>query len=1053
LAHFEEKYIMSDFTGSIPGIAIIGMAGRFPDAPTIEAFWQNLRDGKEAVSFFSEQELLDAGVPPEVLQDPNYVRARAVLDQADLFDAAFFNVSPREAELTDPQHRLFLECAWEALERAGYDPASYEGTIGVYAGVGMNTYMLFNLYPQRHLLETAGFQQAMLGNDKDFLPTRVSYKLNLTGPSVSINTACSTSLVAVHFACQSLLNGECDIALSGASRVLLPQITGYLYQVGAIHSPDGHCRAFDAQAQGTVSGSAVGIVVLKRLADALADGDTILAVIKGSAINNDGAYKVGFTAPSVAGQARVIAEAQSIAGVDADTISYVEAHGTGTPLGDPIEIEALTQIFRAKTDKRRFCALGAVKTNVGHTDAASGVTGLIKTVLALQHRQIPPTLHFERPNPMTALADGPFYINTTLIDWPSSGGPRRAGVSSFGMGGTNAHLILEEAPRPRPAAPATPPYLLVMAAQSAAALNTITANLADWLQQHPDCALTDVAFTLQRGRHAFRYRRTLVARDAADAAQALVARDPTRIRTNYAPTSPPPVVLLFPGQGTQYTTMSAGLYATQPAFRDAMDDCAARFRRHLGFDLREIIFGESSRGTLDSSFVVRRSATAADLDQTEYAQPAIFAVCYALAQLWLAWGLPIDAMLGHSLGEYVAACLAGVLTLDDAVRLVALRGQLMQAMPTGAMLAVGMAEADLVPLLGSDLALAAVNGPAQCVVSGALAAIDALAQQLHDQGVTARRLHTSHAYHSPLMEPVIAPLVAAVRECRLRAPQRRYISSLSGRPITAAEATDPAYWGRQMREPVRFAAGLAQLVNGQAAVLVELGPGQTLSTLARQQAGSGVLVVATVRHAREQREDAEVLFEALGQLWLAGVSIDWARVHAGAWRRRVLLPGYPFQRQRFWIEADHHAQPVAAIGEAEQRVQEEPHHPRPGLTTDYVAPADDTQTTLVAIWQQLLGIEPIGIYDNFFELGGHSLLATQLMSQLRTVLHVELPVRQIFEVPTIAALAQAVEQHLSEQVEHAELLQALAEVKQLSPDEVQALLAAEQDAEDGDAAA
>ena len=873
-------------------IAIIGMAGRFPGADDVASFWQNLRAGVESISILTDEELAAAGLDLAVTRQPNYVRAAPVLADIELFDAAFFGYTPREAEIMDPQQRFFLECAWRALESAGYDPDRYRGAIGVYAGVSMSSYLI-NLYSNRALLRAASTFQITIGNDKDHLPTRVSYKLNLRGPSVTVQTTCSTSLVAVHLACQSLLSGECDMALAGGVSIKVPQKAGYLYQPDNINSPDGHCRPFDAKAQGTIRGSGVGVVVLKRLAEARADGDHVAAVVKGSALNNDGALKVGYTAPSVEGQAQVIAEALSIAGVEADSIGYVEAHGTATAIGDPIEVAALTKAFRATTRQKNFCALGSVKSNIGHLDAAAGVAGLIKTVLALQHKQLPPSLHFEQPNPKIDFASSPFYVNATLSEWAAAGTPRRAGVSSFGIGGTNAHAVLEEAPAP-PAADASRPWqLLLLSAKTGAALDAATANLAAYLRQHPEAELADVAYTLQVGRRAFNHRRMLVCRDLADALAALETTDAQPVLTAVQQTGAPAIVFMFPGQGAQTVNMGLALYGQEATFRAEVDRCAEGLHAHLGLDLRTVLYPQAAPS----------DDTRRQLNQTWLTQPALFVVEYALARLWMSWGVRPAALVGHSIGEYVAACLAGVLSLEDALALVAARGRLMQQLPAGAMLAVQLGETELAARLGPQLSLAAVNAPGLCVASGPEAAIADLEQRLSAEGVAARRLQTSHAFHSAMMEPMLATFTAQVQRLRLSPPQIPYVSNVTGDWITPAEATDAHYWAKHLRQTVRFAAGLAELRKEANCVLLEVGPGQTLSTLAKRQAqqAGAPAVVASLPRRQAGQADAEDLLRALGQLWLRGTAVDWAGFYAAERRRRVPLPTYPFERQRYWI--------------------------------------------------------------------------------------------------------------------------------------------------------
>ncbi|AGP41608.1 SDR family NAD(P)-dependent oxidoreductase [Sorangium cellulosum] len=873
-------------------LAIVGMAGRFPGARDVAAFWQNLCAGVESVAILTDEELLAAGVDPALIARPDYVRARAVLDDIDLFDADLFGFTPREAAALDPQHRLFLECAWEAFENAGIDPERAGGPVGVYAGSSLSGY-LTHLFPGGPRLQSAADVAALLALDKDFLTTRVSYKLNLEGPSIAVQTACSTSLVAVHLACQGLLTGECDLALAGGVSIGVPQKVGYLYQEGAIASPDGHCRAFDAEARGTVGGSGVGVVLLKRLDDAIADRDAIIAVIKGSAVNNDGRAKVGYTAPRVEGQARVIRAAHAAAGVDADSIGYVEAHGTGTPLGDPIEIAALTRAFRATTDREGFCAIGSAKTNVGHLDAAAGVTGLIKAALAVAHGRIPPSLHFRAPNPALDLESSPFYVAAELAAWTPEGAPRRAGVSAFGLGGTNAHVVLEQAPPPPEADPPRACELLVLSARSSASLERLTDALAEHLEAHAELALGDVAHTQQLGRRAFAHRRAVVCRSREEAALALRDRGGA-LRTGGPVAGPRPVAFLFPGQGAHRPNMGRDLYETEPAFRAEVDACASRLERHLGLDIRALLFPAPA----ELEDAARR------LDRTSMTQPALFVVEYALARLWMAWGLTPDAMLGHSVGEVVAACVAGCLSLDDALALVAARGRLMEATPEGAMLAVSASEAEVAGWLGEEVALAAVNGPRQCVLSGRTAAIQRVEREAAGRGVEARRLRVSRAFHSHLMEGALDGFREAVGRVTLRAPRIAWVSNVTGTWITAAEAQDPGYWVRHLRSTVRFAGGVTALREEPERILLEVGPGQTLTALCRQVAG-GSLALASMPAGREAGAAGAAgaaLLDAVGQLWVAGAAVDWTGLQAGRRRRRVALPATPFERKRYWLE-------------------------------------------------------------------------------------------------------------------------------------------------------
>ncbi|HIK08631.1 MAG TPA: acyltransferase domain-containing protein [Trichormus sp. M33_DOE_039] len=876
-------------------IAIIGMAGKFPGANNLEEYWQNLRNGIESVTTLTDDQIQTNGVDPALLKHPNYVKRQALIDNIEDFDADFFGFNPREAEILDPQHRLFLECAWSALEDAGYNPENYTGAIGVYAGAAMNSY-LFNLVTNPHIQNQVSRYQLFLSNDKDFLTTRVSYKLNLRGPSLDIQTACSTSLVAVHVACQSLLSGECDIALAGG--VSLAKATGYLYQEGGIYSPDGHCRAFDAKAQGTIAGSGLGIVVLKRLQEAIEDRDYIHAVIKGSAVNNDGGLKVSYTAPRIDTQAAVIRAAQALAAVEPTDISYVETHGTGTALGDPIEIAALTQAFRSGTEKTGFCAVSSVKTNIGHLDAAAGIASLIKTVLALKHKQIPPNLHFQEPNPQIDFSQTPFYVNTNLVDWETDKTPRRAGVSSFGIGGTNTHVILEEAPvfEQRSSTASQNPQgrdyqLLVLSAKSEKALEQATINLATHLQQHPELNLADIAYTLQRGRQDFEYRRMVLCPTTQEAAQILERETKyTRASSEKSPS----IAFMFPGQGSQYLNMGKELYDTEAIFREQIDHCCELLQHHLGLDLRCLWRAELS-------LLFEKESIPNPQSQTIYAQPALFVIEYALAQLWISWGIQPQAMIGHSIGEYVAATLAGVFSLSDALALVALRGRLMQQCPTGAMLSVGMSADILQPLLTDNLVIAAYNAPELCVVSGTEAEIAQLEQNLNQQGISSRRLQTSHAFHSPLMEEMMPSFIAALQKIQLQTPKIPFISNLTGTWITPEQATDPYYWTNHLRQPVQFATGIRELLTESQQILLEVGAGRTLSTLAKQQTNTHK-ILSSLRHPQDTQSDVAFLLQTLGQLWLAGVSINWKNFYTHEQRQRLPLPTYPFQRQRYWIE-------------------------------------------------------------------------------------------------------------------------------------------------------
>ena len=868
-------------------IAIIGLIGCFPKSKNIEKFWQNLRDGVELIHFFTDQELKDLGVDSADLTNPYYVKAEGVVENIDLFDASFFDINPREAEIMDPGLRFFLEYAWTALENAGYSSEAYNKPIGVYTGIGFGGY-LPNIYSNSEIIESVGQQQIEKGVSPASV-TLASYKLNLQGPSFAVQTTCSSSLVALHLACQSLLSGECDVAL--AAGVSISEAVGYVYQQEGIASPDGHCRAFDAKAKGCPRGRGLGIVVLKRLEEAIADGDCIHAVIKGSAINNDGADKVSYTAPGIHGQAKVIRAAQIMAEVEPETITYIETHGTGTTLGDPVEIAALTQAFRSKTHKKDFCAIGSVKTNIGHLDEAAGVAGLIKTVLALKHKQIPPSLNFEEPNSQIDFTNSPFYVNDTLSEWKTNGTPRRAGVSSFGFGGTNAHVILEEAPIIQPSSPSRPWQLLLLSAKTSTALETATENLANYFQEHPDLNLADVAHTLQVGRWTLNHRRMVVCQDQEDAIKAL--QNPQRAFTHYQEPCNRPIVFMFSGQGTQYVNMGRELYESETEFKQQVDYCCELLKPYLEVDLRTVLYPSEEKALIAMQ----------NLQQTAITQPALFVIEYALAKLWMAWGVCPQMMIGHGLGEYVAATLAGVFSLEDALAIVANRGKLMQQLPSGAMLSVQLPEQEVQQLLEKEISLAASNAPSECVVSGSEAAINQLQQKLQQLGVNCQRLHTNHAFHSQMMSPIIETFTRTLQLVKLNPPKTPFVSNVSGTWITAAEATDPNYWAKHLRQPIRFSQGISELLL-QPRILLEVGPGRTLSSLAKQHQTDQLITLTSIRHPQEQQSDVAFLLNTLGQLWLLGVKIDWLGFYANQKRHRIPLPTYPFERKRYWLEVN-----------------------------------------------------------------------------------------------------------------------------------------------------
>jgi phthiocerol/phenolphthiocerol synthesis type-I polyketide synthase E len=953
-------------------VAIIGMAGRFPGAADLDAFWANLAGGVESSETLAAQ---------------------------DEFDAGFFGIPDSSALLLDPQHRVFLETCWAALEDAGYDPADVPGAIGVYAGSSDTDYQSA-LRTHRDRLAFASDWQIRIATGRDFLTSRVAYKLGLRGPAVTVQTACSTSLVATHLAGQALLGGDCDLALAGGVTVHLWSDTESGGDDAGLVAPDGHCRSFDADAAGTVFANGVGVLVLKRFADARRDRDHIWAVIRGSAVNNDGLDKIGFAAPSIDGQAAVIRDAQLAAGVDPANIGYVEAHGTGTPLGDPIEIAALTKAFRRATDQRGYCPIGSVKTNIGHVDAAAGVAGVIKTVLAMRHGILPPSLNFRAPNPRCDLADSPFFVPTEPRPWRRDRGPRQAGVSALGIGGTNAHLILEEAPDTPAPAIGPPCQLLVVSARTGSAVARAATRLGTHLREHRHTELADVAWTLQVGRRAHAHRRFAVCADHDTAAAALA-------RITAEPDSDPvdrPVAFAFPGQGGQHLGMCRELYEHAPGFRVPFDECAdLAMAAGLDIDLRDIVRPE------------RAPVGGRIHDQTLHgmnvAQPAVFAAEYALAGLLRGWGVRPDVLVGHSLGAYAAATVAGVFSLPDAMGLVVERGRLLHTVEVGAMAAVPLPEADLMPMLTDDLDLAVVNGPAQCVVAGPRDAVGALLHKLADLGIDATVLRIPAPAHSRYVEPIMAAFDQRVGALRLHPPSVPVLSEITGSLLSVAEITDPAYWSAHLRRTVRFGAALSTLFGQPDRMIVEVGPGHALSTIARRHPGRppGVTAVPTLPHAEQDDSALATLLTAVGTLWSAGTPIDWTALHEGRPRHRVSLPTYPFERRRYTVDP-----PVwfpAATGRSIDPASGNGTLAGPPPPAETPA-ATNRETQVGDLYRQVLGVASVEPRDSFFALGGDSVIAAQLVRLVRHTFAIPVPLRAIFRNPTVADLARYVDEQL-----------------------------------------
>ncbi len=964
-------------------IAVIGMACRFPDAGDTEAFWHNLEEGRESVKPLG-------GLPPEG-KEPGYVHAGSVLEGIDLFDADFFGFSPREAALLDPQQRLFLEIAWESLEHAGYDPERYDGAIGVFAGAGFNHYLTNNLLKGRQSKSGAEGFLLQISNACDNLATRISYKLNLKGPSLSIQTACSTSLVAVHYACQSLLNSEADMALAGGVTLRVPQEVGYIHEKGMIHSEDGHCRPFSDQASGTVFGSGAGAVVLKRLREAERDGDTIHAVIKGSAVNNDGGAKVGYTAPSSKGQADVLSSALTFADVPPESATQIEAHGTGTSLGDPIEFEALNRVYNSGTPGFR-CALGAVKGNLGHLENAAGIASLIKMVLSLKHKVLVPSINYERPNPHISFDDSPFYVNTGLKAWiPQGSFPRRGGVSSFGIGGTNCHLILEEYPMPHRSEDGEGVSLFPLSARSRSALKAMVEELAEFVKKRPSLSPGDVAGTLAWGRAVFNTRLAVAAGSRDELIRALdkVAASPGEVGKK--PLEEPDVVFMFPGQGAQYVRMAKEVYDREAVFRDTLDTCADILVARGAEDPRSILFpGDGDPET-----------HAVRINRTLHTQPLLFCVEYALAQLWMSWGIRPAAMVGHSVGEYVAACLAGVFSLEDALSLIHARAAFIDSMPEGSMIAVSGGEAEVASLLPEELAIAAVNGPGLCVVSGEADAVAAFREVLDQSGLASSLLHTSHAYHSRMMAPARDRFFSVVSEKTIHPPTMPVMSNVSGTLLTEAQATDPVYWAEHITSAVQFSSAISELKEKKNRVFLEVGPGTTLCRLVKSHDHT-LNTVASLPHPDDETPSDVCLVGAAGALWVLGVDLNHGHVCSGRPFTRVPLPTYPFERKRYWVDPLEGAEGAlddVVIADGTTGDDNDPET----LESIY---ENKEEEGLARLFGRALGINAPGRHDNFFELGGHSLLATQLLARINREFQAEIALTDFFKAATIAGLAE-----------------------------------------------
>jgi len=975
-------------------IAIIGMAGRFPGANNIGTLWDNLKAAKESISFFNTEEL--EKVDQELLENPLYVKAHGILKSIKRFDAKFFGYSPREAEIMDPQHRIFLECAWEALENAGYSPNSQsKNNIGVYAGVGESKYLTKHIIPTLKNSNIVNDFQLIINNSKDFLSTRVAYKLNLTGPAMTIQTACSTSLVVVHQACIALQMEECEMALAGAVSFLNLEKTGYLYQPGMILSPDGKCRAFDAHAQGTVGGQGVGVIVLKPAIKAIEDRDHIYAIVKSSAINNDGSEKIGFTAPSIEQQAKVINSTYQKAGILSETITYIEAHGTGTILGDPVEIEALTKGF--DSNEKQFCALGSIKTNLGHLDTAAGIAGLIKTVLCLYHKTLVPSLHYTIPNPQINFKNTPFYVNTELKYWQCGATPRRAGVSSFGVGGTNAHILLEEPPQ-RPLIQSAPELQLIsFSADRKFALDKFTKNLSSYLLD--DNPLKDIAYTLHIGRKRFKYNRFIICQNREEAI--------TKLKTKfneYILKLDRKLIFMFPGEGTQYIGMGSDLYKHDQVFKSIVDKSLTIIRDLIQTNL-----------TLDDLLGLTEL-----VEQTIVTQPALFIIEYSLAQYLIRLGIKPDAMIGYGIGEYVAACISGVLKLEDALRLVIIRGQILQNLPKGKMLSVFLSENQVLSHLKDyNLDIAAINTGNSCVISGSSQELEKFAEVLDNNQIPYRYLNTSHAFHSRMLDPILNIFYSHLSQVTMNMPTIPYVSNLTGDWIDKNQVTKPEYWVEHLRKTVLFAKGLDCLLNNnklENTIFLEIGPGEILTNLVRKRINqnNNTLAFSLLRSTTLPESDKGSLLSALGNLYAAGVNIKWSSFYNHE-ARRVPLPTYPFDETEYWIPSQlnntYKAERLNSSIESEKRNKS-------GLIKDSYTQVNlqesysFLQKEITKIWQDTLGVSNISYLDDFFELGGDSLQAIQINNTINTRFKLNIPLKDILENSNFSKLSSMIQSRI-----------------------------------------
>lgn len=988
-------------------IAVIGMACKVPGADNYKNFWELIVQKEEKIQFFNEEELEQSGVPSELYSRKEYIPARGILSNIDQFDADFFGYTPSEARIMDPQHRIFLEQSWIALEDAGYTADSFSGKIGIYAGMNDSTYFSNHLLPNPTIKENYDTQQLSLATSTHYLSTKVAYALGLKGPSITINTACSTGLVSIAMACNGLINHDCDIALAGAITIVTPQKNGYLYQELGIFSPDGHCRVFDANSHGTVLSNGCGVVVLKRLIDALKDNDNILGVVRGWSINNDGNSKVGFTAPSIEGQIECVKEALLRAEVAPTEIEYVESHGTGTLIGDPIEVASLSKAYEYEThQKSQYCALGSIKANIGHTDSASGTIGFIKTILALHHKILPPQINYTENNPNIDFENSPYYINQELRSWETIHKKRTAAVHSLGFGGTNAHMILQEAPHIK-TTNSKSANLLVVSAKNSKSLEAILQTLKDFIlnsmkKEYPNTYLADLIYTLQVGRKAFKYRAAIVYQNFEHLINILNASDLLKKYViNNTDKKPKRIIFGFTGQGSQYANMAYDIYQEHPYFKQIIDECCTQLQPDLGIDLRVLLFPK----TIEETAVANEK-----LRETQFTQPALFIIEYALAKFLMSFGIKPDAMIGHSIGEYVAATISGVLSLKNGLKLVILRAKLMASSEPGVMLVVPLSKKEVETFLNNDVEIVVHNAPNLCVVAGTKEEIVQFKDQIQDllnvKGLSCRLLNTSHAFHSKLMDPILDKFYDLSLQYALSEPNIPYISNVTGNWISKKDLANKRYWNEHLRKTVLFSTGIETLNLSMEDVFIEVGPGHVLTQLIQQHTfTSKPLLLQTLNSHNESNQNSYVYFlETLGKLWISHFSIDWEHLYTNEIRQRCSAPTYQFDKKSYWVGTDIINQDkIDDIGNNISSMEV--------LTDQHNNPITEQLKT---IWSTVLGIDSIDLDDDFYDLGGHSLLAVSLLSKINFHFKIKIPSTTLFKVKTIRGLATIIESYEQE---------------------------------------